>query len=154
MARDCIRQPRHVIQPLVIGRQPDLFDGPTVTHEPAQADPAHMEPGFPSLPPGHRLEPRLRTPSMTDYSKPVRVPMPVWTDEELRTLVDFRRRNGRRWKSKLLDLYLFGKDDSEPNGAGLRHIRNRQGPSRVDALSKATLDEAEERLAPSADGLA
>ncbi|MBB3589005.1 hypothetical protein FHY04_003896 [Sphingomonas sp. BK481] len=33
MARDCIRQPRHLIQPLMIGRQPDLFDGPTVTHE-------------------------------------------------------------------------------------------------------------------------
>lgn len=33
MARDCIRTPRHVIVPLVIGRQPDLFAGPTVTHE-------------------------------------------------------------------------------------------------------------------------
>lgn len=83
---------------------------------------------------------------MTDTIKPVRVPMPEWTDEELRTLVDFRRRNGRRWKSKLLDLYLFGKDDSEPNGAALRWIRNRQGPSRVDALTKTTLDEAEQRL--------
>jgi hypothetical protein len=85
---------------------------------------------------------------MNDYLKPVRLAVPAWTDEELRTLLDFRRRNGRRWKSKLLDLYLFGKDDSEPNGAGLRHIRNRQGPSRVDALSKATLDDAEKRLAP------
>lgn len=71
---------------------------------------------------------------------------PAWTDEELRTLIDFRRRNGRRWKSKLLDLYLFGNDDSEPNGAGLRHIRNRQGPSRVDSVTKAMLDEAEDRL--------
>jgi hypothetical protein len=88
---------------------------------------------------------------MTDYTKPVRVPMPAWTDEELCTLLDFRRRNGYRWKSKLLDLYLFGKDDSEPNGASLRHIRNRQGPSRVDALSKATLDKAEQRLAPIAE---
>jgi hypothetical protein len=33
MARDCIRPARHIIQPLVIGRQPDLFGGPTVTHE-------------------------------------------------------------------------------------------------------------------------
>ena len=88
---------------------------------------------------------------MTDYSKPVRLAAPAWTDEELRTLVDFRRRNGRRWKSKLLDLYLFGKDDSEPNGASLRNIRNRQGPSRVDALNKATLDDAEKRLAPLAE---
>jgi hypothetical protein len=31
---------------------------------------------------------------------------PAWTDEEIRTLIDFRRRNGRRWKSKLLDLYF------------------------------------------------
>lgn len=88
---------------------------------------------------------------MADYSKPVRVAVPDWTDEELRTPVDFRRRNGRRWKSKLLDLYLFGKDDSEPNGASLRHIRNRQGPSRVDALSKATPDDVEKHLAPIAD---
>jgi hypothetical protein len=33
MARHCIREPRHVIVPLVIGRQPDLLGGPTVTHE-------------------------------------------------------------------------------------------------------------------------
>lgn len=33
MARDCIRALRHVIVPLVIGRQPDLLGGPTVTHE-------------------------------------------------------------------------------------------------------------------------
>ncbi|WP_242098162.1 hypothetical protein [Sphingomonas sp. CROZ-RG-20F-R02-07] len=84
---------------------------------------------------------------MTDNCVPARVPMPAWTDEELRTLVDFRRRNGRCWKNKLLDLYLFGKDDSEPNGAALRWIRNRQGPSRVHALPKAMLDDAEARLA-------
>jgi hypothetical protein len=77
-----------------------------------------------------------------------RLTAPAWTDEELLALVEFRRRSGRRWKSKLLDLYLFGKDDREPNGAALRWIRNRQGPSRVDALRKATLDEAEARLAP------
>lgn len=91
---------------------------------------------------------------MIDTAKPVRVPKPEWTDEELRTLIDFRRRNGRHWKSKLLDLYLFGKDDGEPNGAGLRHIRNRQGPSRVDALSKTALDAAEKRLTPTGDGVA
>ena len=33
MARNCIRVPRHVIVPLIIGRQPDLLGGPTVTHE-------------------------------------------------------------------------------------------------------------------------
>jgi len=85
---------------------------------------------------------------MAPTFQPVGVPMPEWTDEELRTLVDFRRRNGHRWKSKLLDLYLFGKDDSEPDGAKLRWIRNRQGPSRVDALRKADLDAAEARLCP------
>lgn len=77
-----------------------------------------------------------------------RLALPAWTDEELLTLVEFRRRTGHRWKSKLLGLYLFGRDDREPDGAALRWIRNRQGPSRVDALRKATLDEAEVRLAP------
>ncbi|WP_375428940.1 hypothetical protein [uncultured Sphingomonas sp.] len=71
---------------------------------------------------------------------------PQWTDDELRTLVSFRKRHGRRWKSKLLDLYLFGKDDSEPDGAGLRRIRNRHGPSRVHALKTSALDAAEARL--------
>ena len=70
------------------------------------------------------------------------------------TPVDSRCRNCRRWKGKLLDLYLLGKDDSEPNGAGLRHIRNREGRSWVDKLSKAALDKLEWRLAPTADGLA
>ncbi len=71
---------------------------------------------------------------------------PAWTDEELRTLIRFRRRVGRRWKSKLLDLYMFGKDDYEPEGSGLRRIRNRQGPSRVYRLKTSTLDAAEARL--------
>lgn len=71
---------------------------------------------------------------------------PGWTDDELRSLIGFRKRYGRCWKSKLLDLYLFGKDDSEPDGAGLRHIRNRQGPSRVHALKTSTLDAAEARF--------
>lgn len=64
----------------------------------------------------------LSNPSMSNVPD-----KPAWTDDELRTLIGFRKRYGRRWKSKLLDLYLFGKDDSEPDGAGLRHIRNRQG---------------------------
>ena len=71
---------------------------------------------------------------------------PAWTDDELRTLIRFRRRVGRRWKSKLLDLYLFGKDDYEPEGSGLRRIRNRQGPSRVYRLKSSVLDAAETRL--------
>ena len=83
---------------------------------------------------------------MSTIFKPERDAMPVWTNDELRALLDFRRRNGRRWKRKLLDLYLFGKDDSEPNGAALRNIRNRQGPSRVRSLTKPTLDAAEALL--------
>ena len=71
---------------------------------------------------------------------------PAWTDDELRTLICFRQRVGRRWKSKLLDLYLFGKDDYEPEGSGLRRIRNRQGPSRVYRLKSSFLDAAEARL--------
>lgn len=71
---------------------------------------------------------------------------PEWTDDELGTLIRFRRRVGRRWKSKLLDLYLSGKDDDEPEGPALRRIRNRQGPSRVHALKASLLDAAEARL--------
>lgn len=71
---------------------------------------------------------------------------PQWTDGELATLIRFRARVGRRWKSKLLDLYLSGRDDSEPEGPGLRHIRNRQGPSRIHALKATVLDEAAIRL--------
>lgn len=86
--------------------------------------------------------PPLNNPDMTNVPRD-----PHWTDAELRTLVRFRRRVGRRWKSQLLDLYLFGKDDNEPEGPGLRHIRNRQGPSRVHALRTAVLDAAERRFA-------
>lgn len=75
---------------------------------------------------------------------------PSWTDDELRTLIGFCKRYGRRWKSKLLDLFLFGRDDSEPDGAALRRIRNRQGPSRVHAIKTSALDAAETRLFPPA----
>lgn len=88
----------------------------------------------------------LRDRTMTDVPD-----KPAWTDDELRTLIGFRRRCGRRWKSKLLDLYLFGKDDGEPDGPGLRHIRNRQGPSRVHALKTSALDVAEARIAAEAE---
>jgi hypothetical protein len=33
MARNAVRTPRHVHSAKVIGYQPDLFDGPTITHE-------------------------------------------------------------------------------------------------------------------------
>lgn len=33
MARNAVRSPRHVHTPKIIGHQPDLFNGPTVTHE-------------------------------------------------------------------------------------------------------------------------
>ncbi len=70
----------------------------------------------------------------------------AWTDEELGTLIRFRHRHGRSWKRKLLDLYMSGMDASEPEGSSLRRIRNQQGPSRVDALTKAELDAAAARL--------
>jgi hypothetical protein len=83
----------------------------------------------------------LYEPAMRDVTT-----RPQWTDDELRTLIRFRARLGRRWKTKLLDLYLSGRDDSEPEGSGLRHIRNRHGPSRVRALKACVLDEATIRL--------
>ncbi len=33
MARDCIRHPRHIVQPVITGRQADLFGSPTVEYE-------------------------------------------------------------------------------------------------------------------------
>lgn len=75
----------------------------------------------------------------------------AWSDEELATLARFRRRIGRRWKSKLFDLYASGMDAAEPEGSSLRRIRNRQGPSRIDALKASTLDEAEARLIPAGE---
>jgi len=33
MARRAVRDPRHIHAPKIIGHQPDLFNGPTVTHE-------------------------------------------------------------------------------------------------------------------------
>lgn len=87
----------------------------------------------------------LDEPTMRDV--PAR---PTWTDDELRTLIRFRARTGRRWKSRLLDLYMCGRDDSQPEGSGLRRIRNRHGPSRAHALKASTLDEAEVRLRPDA----
>ena len=33
MARNAVREPRHVPIAKVIGTQPDLFGGPTITHE-------------------------------------------------------------------------------------------------------------------------
>lgn len=33
MARNAVRAPRYIPTPKIIGHQPDLFDGPTVTHE-------------------------------------------------------------------------------------------------------------------------
>ncbi len=33
MARNAVRAPRYIHAAKIIGHQPDLFDGPTVTHE-------------------------------------------------------------------------------------------------------------------------
>ncbi len=33
MARRAVRDPRHIPTPKIIGHQPDLLDGPTITYE-------------------------------------------------------------------------------------------------------------------------
>jgi len=33
VARRAIREPRYIPTPKIIGHQPDLFEGPTITHE-------------------------------------------------------------------------------------------------------------------------
>ena len=58
-------------------------------------------------------------------------------DEELRALLAFRQRHGRRWKAALLLRWSAGADLDEP---GSPHLR------RLLGLSVAALDDAAERL--------
>jgi hypothetical protein len=51
------------------------------------------------------------------------------TTEQLAALQAFKVRNGRSWKSKLLDAWMTGRDAHEPDGSYLRQVRNQVGPS-------------------------
>lgn len=61
------------------------------------------------------------------------------TPAEKAALKAFAERNGRRWKARLLDLWMSGQETNEPEGAALRRFRNRHGPSRLARLSSRDL---------------
>lgn len=56
------------------------------------------------------------------------------TKEHARALIDFKARNGRRWKDKLKRLWATGKDERHPDGALLRGVRNEIGPGGLDKV--------------------
>ncbi len=58
-----------------------------------------------------------------------RNPKPILTPDQTDALRGFAKRNGRRWKSKLLGLWMDGQDWREPEAPFLRQIRNTIGPS-------------------------
>ncbi|MEB0282260.1 hypothetical protein QN347_06925 [Sphingomonas sp. 10B4] len=72
-------------------------------------------------------------------------------DEELRALLTFRERHGRRWKAALLLRWSAGADLDEPGSPHLRRLRNIGGPRWLLGLSVAALDDAAARLAGGID---
>jgi hypothetical protein len=59
---------------------------------------------------------------------PTKTPDRRLTPEQMSSLQDFAERNGRRWKSRLCDLWQSGRDACEPEGPLLRQVRNAVGP--------------------------
>lgn len=55
-------------------------------------------------------------------------------------LLDWRQRNGRRWKERLLLAWMNGADERDPHRSALRRIRNRLGPSWLVDLRPRDLD--------------
>jgi hypothetical protein len=60
--------------------------------------------------------------------------------EHRAALKAYAQRNGRFWKRKLLVAWSTGRDADEPDGALLREIRNRHGPSLLQGLSLSHID--------------
>ena len=57
------------------------------------------------------------------------------TVEQLAALHRFSEHHGRQWKAKLKSLWASGKDDTQPDGALLRQIRNDLGPKWLSRFS-------------------
>ncbi len=68
-------------------------------------------------------------------------------DEEMRALLVFRERHGRRWKAALLLRWSGGAHLDEPGSPHLRRLRNIGGPRWLLGLSVAALGDAAARLA-------
>lgn len=63
-------------------------------------------------------------------------------------LLAFRAAHGRHWKAKLLSLWSTGRDVGEADGACLRHLRNRAGPSWLRQLTPRRWRAIERLAAP------
>lgn len=55
--------------------------------------------------------------------------MDTLTTEQRGALSAFAGKHGDRWKQRLLDAWMTGRDAAEPDGHALRQLRNRFGPS-------------------------
>ena len=58
------------------------------------------------------------------------------TREQLQALEGYAARHGRQWKRQLLDDWLSGRDEREPQGPLLRQLRNRFGPRWLQAYAR------------------
>jgi hypothetical protein len=54
---------------------------------------------------------------------------PIPSPEQVHALVSYASRNGRTWKSKLVEAWSNGRDEREPESAELRSVRNTFGPT-------------------------
>jgi hypothetical protein len=50
-------------------------------------------------------------------------------EQQITALRAYAARNGRSWKRKLLDAWMTGRDEREPEASYLRQVRNQFGPS-------------------------
>lgn len=65
--------------------------------------------------------------------------VPSLPADEVAALLRYAGANGRTWKSKLLDAWMTGRDEREPDAGALRRVRNSIGPSGLMALRLADL---------------
>ena len=56
-----------------------------------------------------------------------------FTSEQSAALSRFKAKQGRQWKSRLIALWVSGRDDRAEDGALLRQVRNSLG---VDGLAR------------------
>ena len=61
-------------------------------------------------------------------------------DAMLAALLDWRKRNGRRWKTALWAAWMNGRDELDQHGPSLRRIRNQLGSTWLDKLQAKDLE--------------
>lgn len=58
------------------------------------------------------------------------------TQEQREALARFKEKKGSYWKSRLVELWISGRDDRAPDGAVLRQVRNTLG---LDGLARVKI---------------